>query len=226
MASSNIPVVTQARSRNLGDRVADSIVSAAIHGQLKAGDRLVELELAETFSVSRVPVREALKTLESEGIVVAMPNREVRLVTFTQQMLEQLLSVRLVLENHAVDLAMEAIAKDASLLDPFEDALHDLSGAIRKKSAFLAAQADMEFHRALYLAAGNGTLLEMWDRMARKILVAVGLSLYESPDNAVLEDHRALLNTLISGDKKAFKKALHPHIMEAADRFSSISSHG
>ena len=224
MASRNIPVVTQERSRTLGDRVADSIVSAAIHGHIKAGDRLVELDLAETFGVSRVPVREALKTLESEGLVVALPNREVRLVTFTRHMLEQLLSVRLVLENHAVDLAMDAIAKDSALLVPFEDALHDMFGAIRKDSAFLAAQADMEFHRAIYSASGNGILLEMWDRMARKILVAVGLSLYQSPDNAVLEDHRALLSTLISGDKKAFKKALRPHIMEACERFSSIST--
>jgi DNA-binding GntR family transcriptional regulator len=226
MVASNIPVVTQVRSRTLGDRVADSIVSAAIHGHIKAGDRLVELDLAETFSVSRVPVREALKTLESEGIVVALPNREVRLVTFTRHMLEELLSVRLVLENHAIDLAMNAIAKDPALLVPFEDALHDMAGAIRKHSAFLAAQADMEFHRAIYQASGNSILLEMWDRIARKILVAVGLSLYQAPDNAVLDDHRALLDVLISGDIKSFKKVLKPHIMEACERFGAFQKHG
>ena len=216
MAAPKFPVVANERSRTLGDQVADSIVSAAIHGHLKPGSRLIEVELGEAFGVSRVPVREALKTLESQGIVVVMPNREVRLVDVDKESLQQMLSVRLVLEMHAVDLAMDAIAKDPLLLEPFEDALHDLRGALRKGSAFLAAQADMDFHRAIYLASGNRTLLDIWDQMSRKILIAVGLSLYQVPNGTVYEDHKMLLDILVTQDRDALKAALLPHILDKA----------
>lgn len=109
MDGNSIPFVSHERSRNLGDQVADSIVSAAIHGHLVQGQRLIESELADAFGVSRVPVRGALHTLAGQGIVIALPNREVRLVTITAEMLEQMLSVRLVLEEHAADLAFSAI---------------------------------------------------------------------------------------------------------------------
>jgi len=214
MAVPKFPVVANERSRTLGDQVADSIVSAAIYGHLKPGARLIEVELGEAFGVSRVPVREALKTLESQGIVVVMPNREVRLVDVDKGSLQQMLSVRLVLELHAVDLAMDAIAKDPQLLEPFEDALHDLQGALRKGSAFLAAQADMDFHRAIYLASGNRTLLDIWDQMSRKILIAVGLSLYQVPNGTVYDDHKLLLDILVREDREALKAALVPHILD------------
>ncbi|MEZ1315319.1 GntR family transcriptional regulator [Pseudomonas fluorescens] len=210
MALSKFPVVANERSRTLGDQVADSIVSAAIHGDLAPGARLIEVELAEAFGVSRVPVREALKTLESQGIVVTT-NRELCLVDVDRESLEQMLSVRVVLENHAVELAMAAIAKDPRLLEPFEDALFNLQGAIRKGSAFLAAQADMDFHRAIYLASGNKTLLDIWDKMSRKILIAVGLRV---PNTKVYEDHEKLLSILKSNDSVKFKEALLPHVQE------------
>ncbi|EEF25065.1 conserved hypothetical protein, partial [Ricinus communis] len=143
MRDNAIPFVGHERSRNLGDQVADSIVDAAIHGHLVQGQRLIESELADAFGVSRVPVRGALHTLAGEGIVISFPNREVRLVTITAEMLEQMLSVRLVLETHAADLAFSAIKKTPKLLTAFEDAVDDMQRAFRKGSAFLAAQADM-----------------------------------------------------------------------------------
>ncbi|PQZ87658.1 MULTISPECIES: GntR family transcriptional regulator [Pseudomonas] len=218
MAISKFPVVANERSRTLGDQVADSIVSAAIHGHLAPGARLIEVELAEAFGVSRVPVREALKTLESQGIVVTT-NREICLIDVDRESLEQMLSVRVILETHAVELAMSAIAKDKRLLEPFEDALHNLQGAIRKGSAFLAAQADMDFHRAIYLASGNRTLVDIWDRMSRKILIAVGLRV---PNIKVYEDHERLLEILKTYDLVQFKKALVPHVLEGVNADSSL----
>lgn len=215
MISGKFPVVANERSRTLGDQVADSIVNAAIHGHIKPGERLIEVDLAEAFGVSRVPIREALKTLESQGIVVALANREVRMLDTSWAMLQQLFSVRLVLERHAADLAMDAIALNKTLLIPFEDALHDLQGAFRKGSPFLAAQADMDFHRALYLATGNQVLLQIWDQMSRKILIAVGLSLYQNQHARVYEAHQQLYETLVSGDREAFKEALAPHVLDA-----------
>lgn len=221
MAGNSIPFVSHERSKNLGDQVADSIVSAAIHGHLVQGQRLIESELADAFGVSRVPVRGALHTLAGQGIVIALPNREVRLVTITAEMLEQILSVRLVLETHAADLAFSAIKRNRELLTPFEDSVDNMQRAFRKGSAFLAAQADMEFHRALYAASGNSMLLEIWDRMAKKILIAVGLSLYQNLKNQVVQDHLELLEMLRAGDRRSFKEQLQPHIMEARTRFKS-----
>src|SRR5436853_2307544 len=92
--------------RTLVDHVVEAIVQAAATGIFMPGDRIVEADVARRLNVSRVPVREALRLLESQGIVVSMPYRGMRLMEVTNRGVAALMQVRLALETLAVKEAL------------------------------------------------------------------------------------------------------------------------
>ena len=91
--------------KTLVEQVVDRIVEAAARGIFLPGDRVVEAEVARRLQVSRVPVREALRLLESQGIVENIPYRGMRLMDVSVARLEKVLKVRLVLEQLAAEEA-------------------------------------------------------------------------------------------------------------------------
>lgn len=210
-----LEMVSSARPKTLAEQTADAIVRAAAEGRLKAGERLMEAELARDLHISRVPVREALRLLESQGVVVNEPYRGIYLFESDDASLAQLLSVRMVLEEHAIAVAMPAIAADPARLHPFEDALSQMKDAVRRRDIYAVAMADMQFHRAIYLATGNQTLVDIWGLLARKLMIVVGLRMYESFHDDVYDSHAALLELVRVGDLAGFVKALRPHNDEA-----------
>jgi len=90
------------QSKSLAEQIADTIVEGIAAGVFKPGQRIVETELAGELKVSRVPVREALKTLLAQGIVVSRPHHGVRVAQFDEAKIVQLYEVRCSLEKIAV----------------------------------------------------------------------------------------------------------------------------
>jgi DNA-binding GntR family transcriptional regulator len=214
----NLQLDEPARPKNLADHAADAIVRAAVERRIQPGDRLLETDLARELGISRVPVREALRLLESQGIVVVAPRGGIHLFSIDELSLEQLLSVRLVLEEQAVAVALPAIRKDAGLLHPFEDALSAMRDALRRKSHYGMAMADMDFHKAIYAATGNPTLLDMWAMMSRKLLIIVGLAMWEMGSYDPVRSHEKLLDAIRRGNRADVLKVLRPHITEALEQ--------
>src|ERR1700674_5424220 len=93
--------------RSLVDQVADKLVLGIASGRLPPGDRLIETELAEDFGVSRIPLREALRILESNGLISAEPRRGRRVVDFGDVQVHHVCETRLVLERLAIRQAVE-----------------------------------------------------------------------------------------------------------------------
>lgn len=81
-------------SVTLSERIADRIVDAIAQGQIAAGQRLIETELAEALDVSRVPVREAMRIFSSQGIIVPAPKRGMQVAAFTDIWANQLRDVK------------------------------------------------------------------------------------------------------------------------------------
>src|SRR5260370_29795616 len=94
------------KSRSLPDQIADAIVEGIAAGVLRPGQRLIELDLASQFSVSRVPLREALKTLEAQGILERGQNRGVRVVELDETRIDRICEVRAALETIAARYAI------------------------------------------------------------------------------------------------------------------------
>ena len=78
------------KSRSLPDQIADAIVEGIASGVLRPGQRLIEIDLAKQFAVSRVPLREALKTLEAQGILDREPHRGVRVVALDEERIDRI----------------------------------------------------------------------------------------------------------------------------------------
>jgi DNA-binding GntR family transcriptional regulator len=222
MAVDQLRMREGAATKTLADKVAEAILEAAADGRLAPGQRLIEADLAKQLNVSRVPVREALRLLESEGIVVDVPYREMRLLVVDRATLEQILAARLLIERHAVTAAVRMLKKDPQKVRPFEDALNAMREAIRKKSYYDAALADIEFHRAIYTTAGNPTITDMFNLLSKKLLIFIGISMYRLEDADMYDSHERLLRALKSGDAKAALKSIEAHIMDSLN-YAEIS---
>ena len=98
----------------LRDVVFNTLRQAILKGELKPGERLMEIALAERLGVSRTPIREAMRKLELEGLVVMIPRRGAQVANITEKDLNDVLEVRIVLENMEADVAFHEIIYQAS----------------------------------------------------------------------------------------------------------------
>src|SRR5438876_287873 len=109
------------RAQSLAAQVADAIVDAIGAGTVAPGQRLVETDLARRLAVSRVPVREALKMLEAQGILVAAPHRGARVVEFDELKIDRICQVRVALERLALPDAIATFARQPQRLAVLEE---------------------------------------------------------------------------------------------------------
>ena len=96
----------------LRDVVFNTLRRAILRGELKPGERLMEIQLANKLGVSRTPIREAIRKLELEGLVLMMPRKGAEVAEITEKNLRDVLEVRCALEELAVQLACDRIDKE------------------------------------------------------------------------------------------------------------------
>src|SRR5262249_12483104 len=135
-------VVDAVRPITLVDQLVEAIVRAAAEGRILPGERLVEAALSRRFNVSRVPIREALRLLESQGIVTNAPYRGMRLMEVDAGHLRQILVVRASLERVAARDAAAAHRRDPGVLAAMEQALIEMKRAVADDDSFALAEAD------------------------------------------------------------------------------------
>ncbi|MCA3640804.1 MAG: GntR family transcriptional regulator [Methylobacterium sp.] len=204
------------RSPTLTERVTDAIVLAVMERRIPFGSRLVEAELSRALNVSRVPVREALRLLESQGVVVNTPYKGMCLMTVDEKKLHEILSVRTLLEERAIRLAIAQLASGEATTEGLREALARMRQALEEGSAARMAASDIAFHRALLNASGNETLCAMWEIMARQFQMIVGIAWHslDTERERNFRDHERLLALVEARDADAAAHEIVPHIME------------
>src|SRR5689334_22489258 len=140
-------------SQRTSEGVARILRAEIFSGQLRPGEPLPERLLAEQLGVSRTPVREALLTLQSEGLVELTPNRGATVRTITSHDITQIYDLRRVLESYAAREAARARSRED--LDALEEAHAKLERISRSGTAADQAQADLAFHTTLSESAGS-----------------------------------------------------------------------
>ena len=200
------------RPRTLVDMVIDATMAAAARGRLLPGDRIIESELAQKLGVSRVPVREALRILESQGVVVNEPYKGIRLTPFTPERLDNLIEARIALETSAASRAIRLGRNDSDGIAALERCIGELELMGARSDAYGFASADTGFHRTLLLLGGNDVLSELWEGLARQATIVFGLSTLDKPMVDIVDEHRALIAVFRSGDTQAVARALEEHI--------------
>ncbi|WP_165943483.1 GntR family transcriptional regulator [Roseicella aquatilis] len=197
--------------RTMVEQAAEAIVAGAARGIFLPEDRLVEAEIARDLGISRVPVREALRLLESQGIVVSTPYKGMRLMQVTNGGVAALMRVRLSLETLAV---REALARPGGprRFDALRGAADTFAEASHATDPAQPVMAEQEFHAALCRASGNAPLLALWQSLARQLAVVWGLALQLQSAESQAEDHYALVEALESGDEAGALAILVGHI--------------
>jgi GntR family transcriptional regulator, gluconate operon transcriptional repressor len=183
-AESHIHPLDQSR---LGDEVAQMLRRAIISGELDNGTHLVESVLSERFRVSRAPIREALRELESEGLVESR-KRGVYVKSLTPQDVWELYHLRTMLETATVELAAARFdEKDIAALRAQLETMAS-AAATGERAAF--AKADMGFHTELFERIGHRRLLRVWQSFVETYRVVLEITDTENPDlDAVVMDH-------------------------------------
>jgi DNA-binding GntR family transcriptional regulator len=194
------------------DLVIDAIVPAAAAGVILPGDRIVEADISRKLGVSRVPVREALRLLESQGIVINEPYRGIRLRPVTNQRVDELIEARVALEASAVERAVGAKRNKGVHLEPLRAAIREMDLMAKRRDAYGLAAADTEFHRALCRLGGNSVTTELWETLARQFTIIFGLATLSKPMPAIVDEHRELLAVIESGRMAAIRRTLDQHI--------------
>jgi DNA-binding GntR family transcriptional regulator len=207
---SRIPAL---RPITLVEQVVDAFVKATAEGHILPGDRIVEADLAKELNVSRVPVREALRLLESQGIVVNTPYRGMRLMDVDAKRLHDILVVRTSLEQLAVKEVQAAYRRDRQIIAEMEAALAGMKRAAKEQDAFAMARTDEAFHRALCRASGNDALLQIWEALARKLTIIFGLAALQKDNQMIYRQHVELLEAIKEAGAKALEKAVYDHVV-------------
>ena len=149
----------------LVDRVADSLAEAILAGRMAPGDRIAESTIARQMDLSRAPVREALRRLESSGLVDYKTNRGFFVHAITGESLANLYELRIVIETAAV---ARLVRTNAGAALPGLQAQLDELRRLAEVGADMATHvsADMEFHRMICAASGNPRFLQVFDQIA------------------------------------------------------------
>ncbi|QIB33525.1 GntR family transcriptional regulator [Ancylobacter pratisalsi] len=194
------------------DRAYNRLVSLIFGGTLEAGAPLSERKLAEQLDIGRMPVREALRQLEQEGVVEVKPARGTFVRRVSAEDLSEIYRVREVLECLAADLAATNGASPSLLMCGTR-----MRTMAQDPSAFTAVEIDdtgTEFHELLMQAAGNMALSETVRLLRLRFRLAFHLPRYFSHENvySTLTDHIAILDAIVAREPRLAAKLMRAHL--------------
>ena len=143
----------------LRDVVFNTLRQAILRGELKPGERLMEIQLANKLGVSRTPIREAIRKLELEGLVLMIPRKGAEVAEITEKSLRDVLEVRKALEELAVKLACDRMTKQQ--MSQLKEAAKEFEETLKTNDVTKFAEADVKFHDVIFMATDNQRLIQL-----------------------------------------------------------------
>lgn len=177
----------------LRDVVFNTFRQAILRGEFKPGERLMEIQLANKLGVSRTPIREAIRKLELEGLVIMIPRKGAEVADITEKSLRDVLEVRKALEELAVQLACEKITQEE--LEELEKAGENFKKVLnRSKDITEVAEADVRFHDVIYMATDNQKLIHLLNKL-REQMYRYRVEYLKNPDvhEQLIQEHEEIV---------------------------------
>ncbi|WP_110654754.1 GntR family transcriptional regulator [Salinicola halimionae] len=205
------------QQRDLVNQIADMLTEALLKGDFAPGVHLAEAQLARDFGVSRAPVREAARLLESRGMLVSQPRRGFFVRTFNDAELDDVYDLRLCLERHAIRLLAGKLTPDMEAA--LSDQLESMRRVARDGTGVQQIEEDVAFHRMLCEFSGNQRLVRVFDELCHEMRFCILLigQLYDDPVR-VADTHEPIIEALRTRDPDACEAALDYHIGIAQQR--------
>ncbi len=195
----------------LRDVVFNTLRRAILTGQLKPGERLLEVHLANKLGVSRTPIREAIRKLELEGLVIMIPRRGAEVARITEKSLKDVLEVRRALDALSVELACDRITEED--MKRLLQACQDFEKAAKGKDASVIAKADVALHDIIVEATGNQRLAQLVNNLSEQMYRYRFVYIKEeSKHDMLVAEHREIYESIASRDKERAARAAKLHI--------------
>lgn len=209
------------RVQSLHEQTYETLRTAILSGELTAGDRLIETQLAEMLQVSRTPVREAIRQLQREHLVMADANGAIRVAELSVTDAAQLYDCRMALEQMAVVEACRRATPPQ--LVQLDQAIQQAEAAIAQPSHLISdhqlLHLDYQFHRLLAECSANPWLVSLLDQVFDKMALLRLRTLQQNPQ--VLEirgEHRQIFQAVCDRDPQAATQAIQAHLSASKQR--------
>lgn len=200
----------------LREIVFNTLRQAILKGKIKPGERLMEVHLANELGVSRTPVREAIRMLELEGLVIMEPRKGARVAEIEQQDLKDVLELRKGLEDLAICKACERItAEELKCLDAAAAKFSKLVKASDDSDEALTAlaEADVKFHDVIYEATHNRRLVQLLNNLREQMYRYRMEYMKDAPSRKLLDaEHKEICCAVRGGDVDRARKFVCAHI--------------
>lgn len=195
----------------LRDVVFNTLRQAILKGELEPGERLMEIQLADRLGVSRTPIREAIRKLELEGLVLMIPRKGAEVAKISEKSLRDVLEVRRSLEELAIELACQRMTE--SDIKELEEAQEAFREAILSADAMTIAETDEHYHDIIYNGTGNNRLVQILNNL-REQMYRYRLEYIKDADKRqiLVVEHDYILKAIRSRHVAEAKKAIREHI--------------
>ena len=204
--------VERVRARTMASDAAEALRHAIYNGNLTPGERLLEGKLAEELGCSRVPLREALKDLEAEGLIVRTPYRGSMVAEVSLRFAQEIALVRATIEPLSFELAFDEIASRATLLRQ-RAATAEMAENLAAGEDNQAINIHLELHRTLFRASHNQVLIDIWSSWESPLRLQFIQSRETLRDTLIPELYYKLWDQVEAGDR-ATASATHLKILQ------------
>lgn len=195
----------------LRDVVFNTLRQAILKGELEPGERLMEIQLAERLGVSRTPIREAIRKLELEGLVLMIPRKGAEVAEISEKSLREVLEVRRSLEELSIELACQRISEEG--IKELEGAEEAFAQAVKTGEIMTIAESDEHFHEVIYAATANSRLVQIVNNL-REQMYRYRLEYIKDEDKRqiLVVEHEHILRAVCSRNIAEAKNAVREHI--------------
>lgn len=183
--------------RALRHDIRDGLVRSIITGELKAGDRVVEMHLARDYGTSQGPVREALRELEVLGFVQSEPHHGTYVRTSWQRGMLEIFELRGALEEYATRLAIETLSED---VQPLQDEVDAMVAAAERDDVAGVVEHSEGFHRIVIEASGNQLLNNVWSGLGIGLHTELTMVALPVDMMTVATCHQPIVDAIAAGD--------------------------
>ena len=200
------------KQAGLYEKVYDYILEQIFHQKLSYGQKVLEEEISKDLEISRTPIREALRKLESDGLVEILPKRCAQIVTLTEKDIRDLGIVKLQLDFLTAQLAIfHGSNADFKRLEQINDEMHR---AVEDKDIYTALKKDMEFHKTYMSISGNPQLMQFQSQIQLKILLYQSIRMRDTEHtmDASVYDHQSIIEALYSREPEQVLSHIIPHL--------------
>ncbi|GCA67399.1 GntR family transcriptional regulator [Mediterraneibacter butyricigenes] len=208
----------------LRDVVFNTLRQAILRGELKPGERLMEIQLANKLGVSRTPIREAIRKLELEGLVLMIPRKGAEVAEITEKNMLDVLEVRRALEELAVKLACERITEEE--IQELKDAADAFQKILSEKDITKIAEADEAFHDVIFKSTGNDRLIQLLNSLREQMYrYRLEYLKREEYHPQLLEEHQQIIDRITRKDQSEAAELIDRHIGNQVDVMLEMIRH-